>query len=166
MVAKRRCLDHFPTSRHSPMAKCGNGRKDPQPSVVSVATGRRLEHSSGFAKDLQSFAKKKDPGLPKWIHQALTSRLKQGPGNDWCLRGFQSLPLFKMRIRTQGRGKRGGACVVYYCDQEILLPLLIYVKSQKAHMTSADCKSIRISSRLLASGQSEGPWMAPRSSSR
>ena len=56
------------------MAKCGNGRKDPQPSVVSVATGRRLEHSSGFAKNLQSFAKKKDPGLPKWIHQALGTK--------------------------------------------------------------------------------------------
>ena len=47
-----------------------------------------------------------------------------------------------MRIPAQGRGKRGGARVVYYCDQECLLPILIYLKSEKADMSSADRKEI------------------------
>lgn len=111
---------------------------------MSVVAGRCLKHSSGFENNLQSFAQRKDPGLPERVHQALASRLEQGPpGNDRCLSGFQSLPVFKMRIPAQGRGKRGGARVVYYCDQESLLPLLIYVKSKKTDMGPADRKQIK-----------------------
>lgn len=109
-----------------------------------MAIGRCLEYADGFARNLQYFTKRKDPGLTERVHKALTSRLEQGPlDSDRCLSGFQSLPLFKMRIPAQGRGKRGGARVVYYCDQESLLPLLIYVKSEKADMGPADRKQIK-----------------------
>ncbi|MXW11801.1 MAG: hypothetical protein F4X84_00335 [Synechococcus sp. SB0662_bin_45] len=48
-----------------------------------------------------------------------------------------------MRIPAQGRGKSGGARVVYYCDRGRCLPLLIYVKSEKADLSSADRKQIK-----------------------
>ena len=111
---------------------------------MSVVAGRCLKHSSGFENNLQSFANRKDPRLTERVHKELTSRLEQGPpGNDHRLSGFQNLPVFKMRVPAQGRGKSGGARVVYYCDQESLLPLLIYVKSKKADMSPADRKQIK-----------------------
>ena len=81
-------------------------------------------------------------GLPERVHQTLASRLEQGSGKDHRLRRVEGLPVFKMRIPAQGRGKRSGARVIYYCDQESLLPLLIYVKSEKADMSPADRKQI------------------------
>ena len=47
-----------------------------------------------------------------------------------------------MRVPVQRRGKRGGARVVYYCDQERLLALSIFLKSEKADLSPADRKQI------------------------
>ena len=110
---------------------------------MSAAKGRRLEHAAQFTKKLQSFAKKKDPGLPERVQKALTSRLEQGPGNDPRLQRVKDLSVFKMRVPGQGRGKSGGARVVYYCDQERLLALSIFLKSEKADMSPADRKQIQ-----------------------
>ncbi len=108
-----------------------------------MAIGRCLEYADGFDKNLQSFAKRKrDPGLPKRVHQALASRLEQGSANDPRLKKIKGLPVFKMRIPAQGRGKRGGARVVYYYDHERLLALSIFLKCEKAHMSPADLKQI------------------------
>jgi len=121
--------------------KCGHGHKGSQ--QPSVTTGRRLEHSTQFTKNLQSFAQRKDPELPKQVQQALKSRLEQGPaGNDRCLSGFQSLPLFKMRVQAQERGKRSGARVVYYCDHKLLFSLWTYLKSQQENMSEGDFTQI------------------------
>ena len=111
---------------------------------MSVAIGRYLEYADGFAGNLQSFAKRKrDPGLPKRVHQALASRLEQGPGNDPRLKKIKGLPVFKMRVPAQGRGKRGGARVIYYHDHERLLALSIFLKCEKADMSPADRKQIK-----------------------
>lgn len=47
-----------------------------------------------------------------------------------------------MRVPAQGRGKRGGARVIYYHDHERLLALSIFLKCEKADMSPADLKQI------------------------
>ena len=108
---------------------------------MPAAARRRLEESSKFKKSLRSLAKKKDRDLPKRVHQELASRLKQGPSdNDKRIKRVQDLPVYKMRVGAQRGGTRGGARVVYYCDQERLLALNIYLKSD---MDSADYSDIK-----------------------
>lgn len=120
-----------------------------------MAIGRRPEYGGRFERNLQSFASKKDPELPKRVRQALISRLEQGPGKDPRLKKVKGLPVFKMRIPAQGRGKRGGARIVYYHDQERLLALSIFLKSEKADMSPADREQI------LEALQEAGLWPPP-----
>ena len=91
---------------------------------------RRLEYDSTFDRDLQSLAKKDREGH-KQVQQALERRRVRGPDpRDHLLRNFRGLPVFKTRVQAQGRGKSGGARVVYYCDNERLLALQVYLKSK------------------------------------
>jgi hypothetical protein len=48
----------------------------------------------------------------------------------------------KLRWRLEGRGKRGGARVIYYfCDHDVpLFVLTIYAKNEKADLTPAERK--------------------------
>jgi hypothetical protein len=60
----------------------------------------------------------------------------------------------KLRWRLQGRGKRGGARVIYYyLDQRIPLVLLsMYAKNEQADLSMADRQSFRdLKNILLAS---------------
>ena len=92
---------------------------------------RRLESSSTFDKDLKSLAKK-DRELTNQVHQALERRQIKGPDpRDHRLPKLGGRPVFKTRVQAQGRGKSGGARVVYYCDNERLLALQVYLKSQQ-----------------------------------
>ncbi|WP_143324572.1 type II toxin-antitoxin system RelE/ParE family toxin [Candidatus Synechococcus spongiarum] len=112
---------------------------------------RRREHSSEFERHLQSLLKK-DRDLRQKVEKELELRRKQGPGKDPLLKGVNCRPVFKMRVQAQGCGKRGGARVIYYCDHERLLALLIFLKSKKANMSSEDLKQIQ------AALQDAGLW--------
>ena len=89
---------------------------------------RRLEYDITFDRGLK-FLAKKDRELTNQVHQALKSRQVKGPdrSRDHLLRNFRGLPVFKTKVQAQGRGKRGGARVVYYCDNERLLALQVYL---------------------------------------
>lgn len=77
---------------------------------------RRLEYDSTFDRGLK-FLAKKDRELTNQVHQALKSRQVKGPDpRDHRLPNVSGLPVFKARVQAQGRGKSGGARVVYYCD--------------------------------------------------
>lgn len=91
--------------------------------------------------------------MPQKVEEALELRRKQGPGQeDYLLKRVNGRPVFKMRVQAQGRGKSGGARVIYYCDHERLLALLIFLKSKKADMSSEDLKQIQ------AALQDAGLW--------
>lgn len=51
----------------------------------------------------------------------------------------------KLRWALQGRGKRGGARVIYYYHSENLPIFLldIYAKNERVNLTKADCHEIR-----------------------
>ena len=51
----------------------------------------------------------------------------------------------KLRWSVSGRGKRGGARVIYYwaTEQELLLMLFIYTKNESADLTQDQIKTLR-----------------------
>ena len=121
---------------------------------MSAVTGRRLEYSEEFEKDLEPSAKK-DRGLRKRVDQVLTSLREQGPGgSDHKLKRVEGHSVFTTRIPAQGRGKSGGARLVYYCDHQCLLPILFYLKSEKKALDSDDIRKIKDAL------QSRGLWRA------
>ena len=45
---------------------------------------------------------------------------------------LSGLPVYKGRIPLSGTGKRGGARLIYYCDEQSLVLLFIYAKNAKS----------------------------------
>lgn len=110
---------------------------------------RRLEYDSTFDKDLKSLAKKDQEG-PKQVYQALERRQIKGPDpRDHRVQNVRGLPVFKTRVQAQGRGKSGGARVVYYCDNERLLTLQVYLRSQQSNQDMQ---------QIVAALQEHGLW--------
>jgi hypothetical protein len=53
--------------------------------------------------------------------------------------------LRKIRVAASGRGKRGGARVIYYwfVDDQIIEFLSVYPKNRKSNLTADDLKKLR-----------------------
>lgn len=53
--------------------------------------------------------------------------------------------LRKIRVAASGRGKRGGARVIYYwfVDDQIIEFLSVYTKNRKSNLTADDLKKLR-----------------------
>ena len=52
--------------------------------------------------------------------------------------------LRKIRWKASGRGKRGGARIIYYCwTEEKLMMLHVYHKTEQENLTSSQLKALR-----------------------
>jgi hypothetical protein len=60
----------------------------------------------------------------------------------------------KLRWRLEGRGKRGGARVVYYYHSEVMpiFALTAYAKKERADLSQADRNDFRRLTKLLVEG--------------
>ena len=58
------------------------------------------------------------------------ARLGPDPRHD-RLPGVNKKPVYKCRIPLNRKGKRGGARLIYYCDERSLVLLFIYAKNAK-----------------------------------
>lgn len=76
-------------------------------------------------------------------HQQLQVELTRRPDAGVIIPGGGGLR--KVRLAVQGRGKRGGARVIYYwaVTQEQLLMLFMYPKNVKEDLTSVQLKMLR-----------------------
>ncbi|MGO4129383.1 type II toxin-antitoxin system RelE/ParE family toxin [Inquilinus sp. YAF38] len=59
--------------------------------------------------------------------------------------------LRKLRIAASGRGKRGGAWVIYYVfdDDAPIYALAVYAKNEKADLTAAEKKALTVLAAAL-----------------
>jgi len=59
--------------------------------------------------------------------------------------------LRKLRIAASGRGKRGGARVIYYLidDDAPIYALAVYAKNEKADLTAAEKKALSVLAAVL-----------------
>lgn len=89
-----------------------------------------------------TFADEREQYLPDEVYARFQRYLASNPGaGDLIQRGHG---LRKIRVALQGRGKRGGARVIYFwrvAESQILL-IAIYAKSTKVDLTDAELRSL------------------------
>lgn len=54
---------------------------------------------------------------------------------------LDGLPVFKDRLGYGNVGKRGGARVIYYCDDGRVVPLFVYVKAKDADIPAHEIRA-------------------------
>ena len=92
---------------------------------------RRIERASIFAKSLRKLSRKY-PKLPDTIEKDLVrfASARKPIGNKIPHLGGQ--PVFKERLPLGNRGKLGGVRIIYYCDDDLILALFLYAKSEQS----------------------------------
>ena len=95
---------------------------------------RRIERASTFDKSLKKLSRK-HPDLPKTIEEALVgfASARKPIGNKIPLLDGQ--PVFKVRLPLGNRGKLSGTRFIYYCDDDRILALFLYAKSDQSDVT-------------------------------
>lgn len=90
---------------------------------------REILRTEAFERSLRRLARRY-PDLPDTIAQALQRYAIDGPSSmRYRQQGVGGRPVFKERLPLHGTGKRGGARLVVYCDDERVVALFVYVKS-------------------------------------
>lgn len=90
---------------------------------------REILRTEAFERSLRRLARRY-PDLPDTIAQALQRYAIDGPSSmRYQQQGVGGRPVFKERLPLRGTGKRGGARLVVYCDDERVVALFVYVKS-------------------------------------
>ena len=90
---------------------------------------REILRTEAFERSLRRLARRY-PDLPDMITQALRKYAIDGPSSmRYRQQGVGGRPIFKERLTLRGTGKRGGARLVVYCDDERVVALFVYVKS-------------------------------------
>ena len=88
------------------------------------------------------FSRQRDALLNEGEFAALTARLADDPGAGTSLGGS----LFKLRVAISGRGRRGGARVIYGWrrDDGVTVLLALYAKNAKTDLTPAQLAALRV----------------------
>ncbi len=100
---------------------------------------RQVEWTDKFRSQLKDLAKK-HRGLENQVIDTLQALAedKIAPGNR--LTRVSGHPVYRVRIPVGARGKRGGARIVYYKDQECLWALFLYAKNQQSRVAEQDIR--------------------------
>jgi mRNA-degrading endonuclease RelE of RelBE toxin-antitoxin system len=77
-------------------------------------------------------------------HWELQQTVQDFPKRGKLIPGGHGLRKLRWMVKGKGKGKRGGARIIYYFDEEreILLFLLIYEKNEKEDIAAADLKAL------------------------
>lgn len=90
---------------------------------------RECRRTPAFEKSLKALAKK-HRGLDNTVRQILDSIAVDGPRETaHQIPGLDGEPVFKERVAWDGSGARGSARIIYRCDEQRVLALLIYAKN-------------------------------------
>jgi mRNA-degrading endonuclease RelE of RelBE toxin-antitoxin system len=92
---------------------------------------RSIERASTFDKLLKKLSQK-HRDLPKTIEEALDRFASARKPIGAKIPNLGGQPVFKVRLPLGNRGKLGGARLIYYCDDDLILALYIYAKSERS----------------------------------
>ena len=86
--------------------------------------------------------------ITKAEQSGINEHLQENPKSGEEIRGG----LRKLRWGVAGRGKRGGARVIYYIvtEPDVIILLNIYKKSEKSDLTAKEIKAMSQSAKALA----------------
>lgn len=103
---------------------------------------RRIVRSSRFERDLRSLTRKKYPDLEKTVHTFLTRCANTGvPAASHKIPGVGNNSVFKSRLALRGRGKRKGARIIYFCDEERVVALFVYTKNSLSDVPANEIRA-------------------------
>lgn len=90
-----------------------------------------LIRTPSFTKELDDL-RDKYPSLDNILEEEIQNIQKPGANLGSRLSGMKDQArVYKRRLALDGRGKRGGARLIYYCDGDLIVLLAIYAKSAK-----------------------------------
>ena len=94
---------------------------------------REPEVSTNFARSLKQLSKK-HPELRRAVDGVLKRAADSGPPDTADkIPGLDGRPVFKERLRFRNQGQRGGARVIYFCDEDCdertVYGLFVFAKS-------------------------------------
>ena len=99
---------------------------------------REIKRSDRFENDLKSVLKK-HPDLGRPVSDAIEKIAASGtePTDD-RIGGVGKQPVFKRRLKLRNTGKRGGARLIFYCSEDLVVPLFLYLKTNKSDILPAE----------------------------
>ena len=110
---------------------------------------REIAKPQGFVRILKKLAGK-HPGLKISVCEALKICASQGPGErSTQIPGLGGEPVFKERLTLRDKGRRGGARIIYYCNEEKVVPLFVYVKASQNDVPVNEIRNALKAAQLL-----------------
>lgn len=91
---------------------------------------REIRRNPSFDKNLDKL-ERKQRGLTASVREYLEQCAARQPDRRYKLQGMNDRPVFKERLALPGIGKRRGARIIVYCDDDVVIPLSIYAKSER-----------------------------------
>lgn len=93
-------------------------------------TPREIKRTASFDKDLARL-ERKHRGAASSVEKYLEQCTVRQPGRHLQQQGLGGKPVFKERLALPGIGKRGGARIIVLCDDQNVIPLFLYLKSDR-----------------------------------
>ena len=109
---------------------------------------RKIEHVDKFSNDLKQLSKKY-PNIGASVSDILKEISHRGlETTDNCIPGLRGHPVYKRRLRLGNKGKKGGARLIFYFTEDILIALLVYAKSSKEYVSPKEIEEALQSVKL------------------
>ena len=110
---------------------------------------REIADAQGFARILKQLSKK-HPNLEDRVTEALRRYAAQGPTpRSAQIPGLDGKPVFKERLPLRDKGRRGGARIIYYCDEDKVVPLFLYLKTSREDIPVNEIRDALKAAHLL-----------------
>ena len=100
---------------------------------------KEIRYSPAFESDLAKLARR-HRHLPGRVEAELAAIASGQTATARRIPGLDGAPVFKQRLPVDGRGKRGGARLIYYDTDVLVLALCIYVKADHANVPNAEVR--------------------------
>ena len=98
---------------------------------------REIRKAPTFGKNLKTL-EKKHRNISAAVEEYFECCITEGPPpTSSKIPRNDGKPVYKDRIPLPGSGKRGGARVIFYCDEKIVAPLYCYQKSDQENISSS-----------------------------
>lgn len=109
---------------------------------------RDFKTSKTFERDLRTLSRKYR-NIAKNFRREIDKVAEDGPDARFRLAGMvDEAPVYKLRLALDGKGKRGGARVIYYCDDRLVAPLFIYAKGAMADIPIQEINDALVALRI------------------
>ena len=89
---------------------------------------RRVERTDAFKSNVERLARK-HRDFVQTVDKFLDNAARRNVRDGMRIPGLAGAPVYKVRLPLGGRGKRGGARLIYYCSPDLVLAMYAYAKS-------------------------------------